>query len=223
MSLSLHELETFFHEWGHALHSLLSRTTFQHLSGTRGPLDAVEVPSHLMEEFARDARVLGSLGTHMPSGLAEEALAQHTSLSAVEMQTQLLFSAADMVAFGPGAGALVRDSHHNDVFGRVEEHVARAQISLTSLPLDDMGAPLVQLASHGHLTNYGGSYYSYPFAKMYAAQIYERHFSRDPHSRRGGVAVWRGLLQHGNSRDAKTMLEDVGGAFDPDSFLRRIV
>jgi intermediate peptidase len=223
VSLSLHELETFFHEWGHALHSLLSRTTFQHLSGTRGPLDAVEVPSHLMEEFVRDARVLGSLGTHMPSGLAEEALAQHTSLAAVEMQTQLLFSAADQVAFGPGAGALMmRDPHHSDVFGRLEGHVARAQTSLTNLPLDDTGAPMVHLASHGHLTNYGGSYYSYPFAKMYAAQIYERHFSHDPHSRRGGEAVWQGLLQHGNSRDAKTMLEHVGGAFDPDSLLRRI-
>ena len=42
-NLSLSDIETLHHEWGHALHSLLSRTTFQHLSGTRGATDFVEV------------------------------------------------------------------------------------------------------------------------------------------------------------------------------------
>jgi intermediate peptidase len=41
--LSLQDVETLYHEFGHALHSLLSRTTFQHLSGTRGSVDFVEV------------------------------------------------------------------------------------------------------------------------------------------------------------------------------------
>jgi len=41
--LSFDEVQTLYHEWGHALNSLLSRTRFQHLSGTRGPLDLVEV------------------------------------------------------------------------------------------------------------------------------------------------------------------------------------
>ena len=45
-TLSLSDVETLHHEWGHALHSLLSRTTFQHLSGTRGPTDFVEVRNH---------------------------------------------------------------------------------------------------------------------------------------------------------------------------------
>lgn len=37
------QVETLHHEWGHALHSLLSQTTFQHLSGTRGGPDYIEV------------------------------------------------------------------------------------------------------------------------------------------------------------------------------------
>jgi intermediate peptidase len=42
-NLSMQALETFYHEVGHAMHSLLSRTKFQHLSGTRGSTDFVEV------------------------------------------------------------------------------------------------------------------------------------------------------------------------------------
>lgn len=45
--LTCNELETLYHEWGHALHSLLSKTKFQHLSGTRGAVDYSEVCWHL--------------------------------------------------------------------------------------------------------------------------------------------------------------------------------
>lgn len=55
--LTLHELETLYHEWGHGLHSVLSSTKYQHLSGTRCPVDYAEVPSHLFEYFSRDSRV----------------------------------------------------------------------------------------------------------------------------------------------------------------------
>lgn len=58
------ELETLFHEFGHAMHSLLSRTEFQHLSGTRAQLDFVETPSHLFEYFAWDHRVVGKFAKH---------------------------------------------------------------------------------------------------------------------------------------------------------------
>jgi intermediate peptidase len=58
MLLSHSEVETLYHEVGRKLHSLLSRTSFQHLSGTRAWMDFVETPSHLFESFARDPRQL---------------------------------------------------------------------------------------------------------------------------------------------------------------------
>ena len=107
--LSLGQLEALVHEFGHALHSLLSRTTFQHLSGTRGALDLVEVPSHLMEELTvRNARVLtdwvAADTSHTPDGvgigagsaaslrcgLVEEALVQtHALLNAHDLDLDI--------------------------------------------------------------------------------------------------------------------------------------
>jgi intermediate peptidase len=49
--LSLQDVETLHHEWGHALHSLLSQTRFQHLSGTRGGTDFVEVSGHSLVRY----------------------------------------------------------------------------------------------------------------------------------------------------------------------------
>lgn len=59
------------YRYGHALHSVLSRTKYQHLSGTRGPLDAVEVPSHILEKFLTDERVVDAI---LPKRPVEELM-----------------------------------------------------------------------------------------------------------------------------------------------------
>merc|ERR1719203_2746576 len=59
---------TFMHEIGHAVHSLLSATSFQHLSGTRGAVDFVEFPSHLFEHFVLDPVCLATYARHSQSG-----------------------------------------------------------------------------------------------------------------------------------------------------------
>eukprot|EP00601_Ochromonadales_sp_CCMP2298_P014128 CAMPEP_0173233292 /NCGR_PEP_ID=MMETSP1142-20121109/9517_1 /TAXON_ID=483371 /ORGANISM="non described non described, Strain CCMP2298" /LENGTH=138 /DNA_ID=CAMNT_0014163061 /DNA_START=121 /DNA_END=534 /DNA_ORIENTATION=+ len=100
------ELETLHHEWGHALHSLLSRTRYQHLSGTRGGTDFIEVPSHWMEHFSREASVLVQYARHhvtgekVPLPLLQEALRGSKRFAATDLQTQLLYAAADQHLFG---------------------------------------------------------------------------------------------------------------------------
>lgn len=67
-----------FHEFGHALHSLLSTTKLQHVSGTRTYLDFVETPSTLFENFAFDGRVLPLWAINPKTGPSLPALTQLT-------------------------------------------------------------------------------------------------------------------------------------------------
>jgi peptidyl-dipeptidase Dcp len=66
--LSLDEVETLFHEFGHALHGLLSDCRYESLSGTDVPRDFVELPSQIMENWATHPRVLKMYATHYQTG-----------------------------------------------------------------------------------------------------------------------------------------------------------
>jgi intermediate peptidase len=230
--LSMQELETFYHEWGHALHSLLSRTTFQHLSGTRGAVDFVEVPSHLFEYFSRESSVVSTWARHynsgksIPSGLLEEALDMKSSFQAIDLQMQLLYSAADQFVFSPQIGDISNLSPE-DIYQKVIIGVRDVQKKFTNFPLahseDIIHPAAISALTHSHFINYGGGYYSYLFAKMYAAQIWNKQFASDPLSRKSGQYLWNNMLQYGAAKDKKVMLTDLaGGPLDPSYFLKSL-
>lgn len=234
--LSLHELETLYHEWGHALHSLLSRTSYQHLSGTRGAVDFVEVPSHLFEYFSRHPSIIRRWARHhqtgqlIPHGLLEDALDAKKSFVAIELQTQILYSAADQYVFGSEIGDISNMSS-DEIYKHLLQYISQLQKKLTELPLISNGVsscssssyqPLMSLLSHTHFINYGGGYYSYLYAKMYAAQIWQHLFERNPLSREGGQKLWKRMLGYGAARDNLEMLKELGGgALDPIYFTKK--
>ncbi|CAM9943214.1 unnamed protein product, partial [Phaeothamnion confervicola] len=126
--LSHSELETLFHEFGHALHSLLSRTEFQHLSGTRAEADFVETPSHLMEYFAWDYRVVKQFARHyrtrelIPEEMMRNLNRSKALFAGIDAQIQILYAALDQELFGPqpeGGGTL----SSTEVLARLQEEV----------------------------------------------------------------------------------------------------
>jgi len=66
--LSFDEMRTYFHEIGHALHGLLSKATYPSLAGTNVPRDFVELPSQIMENWAKDPKVLVDFAFHYKTG-----------------------------------------------------------------------------------------------------------------------------------------------------------
>jgi Zn-dependent oligopeptidase len=97
---------TLFHEFGHAFATLLSKTRFQHTSGTRCALDFVETPSTLMEHFFSDYRVLKQFAIHhktkevLPEKQWNDYLLNKNRFFGLDTQQQLLFSIIDMKLHG---------------------------------------------------------------------------------------------------------------------------
>lgn len=211
--LTITEYETLFHEFGHSLHSLLSRTKYQHLSGTRVTTDFVEVPSHLWEHFAWDSRVLSRIAKHhrtgdpMPAKMIRSLCASRKGFISTDTQMQILFSAMDLEFHGL-----------NPPIGTTTKAFENLQSKLTAYAPDE-GIPIP--ATFHHFVEYGAGYYSYMFARVLSAQLWSVLFQKDPFSKEGGSKLRHGLLAHGGAADPATLITNIlGNDINCDAFLR---
>ncbi|GJM97635.1 hypothetical protein PR202_ga14575 [Eleusine coracana subsp. coracana] len=202
--LSHGELETLFHEFGHALHSLLSRTEYQHFSGTRVALDVAETPSNLFECYAWDYRVLRTFALDETTGdpisekLVKALNASRNMFPATELQRQIFYSIMDLTLFGE------QPSKPMDTVSTVadlkQKHTSWKHAEGTQWH-----------ARFTHLINYGAGYYSYLYARCFATTIWQQVCQEDPLSRSTGSTIRDKLLRHGGSKDPSTMLKDFAG------------
>jgi len=201
--LSHFELETLFHEFGHALHSVLSRTDLQHASGTRVMIDFVETPSTLMENFVWDYRVLSLFAKHyrtgetIPASMVEQLQASRYQFSAVEMEQQVLYSLVDQLYHGQDP---LRVST-TEAFRSLQE--AHTMVS------HEPGTH--SQTKFTHLIGYAAGYYSYLWSRVYSTNIWEALFAADPLSREAGEALRHKLLAHGGAKDPDELLQDLIG------------
>ncbi|KAH7686976.1 mitochondrial intermediate peptidase protein [Dioscorea alata] len=198
------DLETLFHEFGHALHSLLSRTDYQHFSGTRVLLDFAETPSNLFEYYARDYRVLKTFARHyvtgeaIPEKLVTVMNGARNMFAATELQRQIFYSMIDLTLFGEEAAAL-RDT---------ASVVSDLKRQYTSWKHADGTHWHTRFS---HLINYGAGYYSYLYARCFASTIWQQVCREDPLSPTVGAAIRSKLLQHGGAKDPASLLRDFAG------------
>ncbi|XP_052726525.1 mitochondrial intermediate peptidase, mitochondrial isoform X3 [Vigna angularis] len=198
------EVETLFHEFGHALHSLLSRTDYQHFSGTRAVLDFAEIPSNLFEYYAWDYRVLRkfarhySTGEQIPQKLVESMQGARDMFAATELQRQIFYALVDQTLFGE------QPLPHGDISSVVAElkgeHTNYGHVEGTHWE-----------TRFSHLLNYGAGYYSYLYAKCFAATIWKKLCEEDPLSSTTGFALRTKFLQHGGAREPDALLNDLMG------------
>lgn len=197
------EVETLFHEFGHALHSLLSRTKYQHMSGTRAAMDFVETPSHLIENYVWDDEFLRILGRHyrtgqdMPEHMIEQLRKSRYEYHSIERQNQIIYAMFDQRLFG------AKDSSRRST-AEIFEQLHR-----------DCGLPFCPgthwYSRFGHLITYGAGYYGYLYSQVFAGDVWQHCLAGNSLSREAGERIWHQMLQHGGARDPALMLTGLLG------------
>ena len=159
--LSLDDVRTLFHEFGHGLHGLLSDVTYERLSGTRVLRDFVEVPSQLFEHWALEPSVLARHARHcatgepMPAALVERVLRAREFNQGFETVGFASSALVDMILHG------LADAGDLDI-------AAFERDTLASLGMPAAIAPYHHLAHFQHLFagNYAAGYYVYLWAEV---------------------------------------------------------
>ncbi|XP_011875557.1 PREDICTED: mitochondrial intermediate peptidase [Vollenhovia emeryi] len=197
--LSPSSVDNLFHEMGHALHSMLGRTKYQHVTGTRCSTDFAEVPSVLMEYFASDPRVVSKFAKHfqtqepMPENLLYKLCASKNIFYASELQNQIFYSMLDQVYH---SGKLMKST--TEILQDVQK--------------DYYGLPYVKNTAwqlrFSHLVGYGAKYYSYLISRAIAAWIWQTYFHDDPFCRSAGNRYRRECLAHGGGKPASLLVSD---------------
>ena len=200
--LSFRDVQTLFHEMGHALHSILGRTSLQNVSGTRCATDFAELPSVLMEHFAFAPQALQLWARHwetdkpLPFELVRERLEIERRMEAQETEAQVLLASLDQAYHsrthadsekeeGDGWSTAV----FHDVWGRY-----------ASVP-EPRGT--AWQGFFGHLYGYGATYYSYLFDKAIARRIWSVVFADGERclEREMGERYKEEVLRWGGGRD----------------------
>ncbi len=165
--LTLSEVETFLHEFGHALHGIFANTTYRSLSGTNVYWDFVELPSQFMENYSIEPDFLNTFATHyetgepIPQELIDRIIASRNFNVAYACMRQVSFGLLDMAFY------TLKDAFNNDLFAFEREAWHRAQV----LP-EVEGTCMTTQFSHIMAGGYSAGYYSYKWAEVLDADAF---------------------------------------------------
>lgn len=210
--LSRDEVTTVFHEFGHALHGLLSDVTYPYFSGTSVPRDFVEFPSQFNEMFAAWPTILDGYARHhetgeaLPEGLRRSVLEPGTRGEGFGTVEYLAAAVIDLAWHTIEPGTVVAD---------VEAFEAAA---LADAGLDVAGVPpryRGPFFNHIFSGGYSAGYYSYIWSEVLDADASAWFTAHDGPTRENGEKLRAAVLSRGGSVDASQAYRDFRGA-DPD-------
>ncbi|KAI8632183.1 peptidase family M3 [Xylariaceae sp. FL1651] len=206
--LDYYQMETLFHEMGHAIHSILARTSLQNVAGTRCATDFAELPSTLMEHFCADPSVLALFARHyetdepLPYHMVAERLQVFNRFEASDRENQIILAMLDQKYHS----SIVRDGNFDST-----EIYLDLQRKFGKLPPDPQGTRWQGF--FGHLFGYGSTYYSYLFDQVLSERVWRVVFSAGQNGaaldRENGERLKENLLKWGGSRDPWRCLSDA--------------
>lgn len=205
--LSSEEVSTLFHEFGHALHGLLSNCTYNRLSGTAVPRDFVELPSQIMENWAFEPEVLKVYAKHYKTGevIPQELIDKLKKASHFNQG----FATVEYLA----ASFLDMDWH---TLTEAEElHVEKFETaSMNKIGL--LPEIIVRYRSpyfrHIFSGGYSSGYYSYIWAEVLDADAFQTFKETNLFDQKTAQAFRRNILEAGGTEDPMTLYKRFRGA-----------
>lgn len=208
--LTFDEANTLFHEFGHALHGLLSDVSYRSLSGTSVSRDFVELPSQVMENWAEDPTVLKTYAKHYDTGAA--------------IPDELIVKLERMGTFGQGfatveylASAILDFDYHTITSPITVSAQEFEKASMEKAGLIDEIIPRHRSTYFNHIFSggYSAGYYSYIWAEVLDADAFAAFKETSLYDKERADAFRENILEKGGTEKPAELYRKFRGA-DPD-------
>jgi peptidyl-dipeptidase Dcp len=206
--LTFGEVTTLFHEFGHALHGMLSDTTYPSLSGPHVYWDFVELPSQIFENWCYEKEALSRFAKHyetgeiIPDTLIEKIKAAASFEAGMQMLRQVGLASID---FGWHAVESLENVKH------VKEYEAELT-ARTSLYPETAGVCTSTAFSHIFQGGYSAGYYSYKWAEVLDADAFEYFKERGIFNKEVATKFKQNILAAGGSAHPMELYKAFRGA-----------
>jgi thimet oligopeptidase len=216
-SLLTHEdVVTMFHEFGHIMHNTLTRAPYGSMSGTSVPMDFVEAPSQMLENWVWDSAILKRVSGYyldhskkLPDAILSKMIKARDFNQGYFNTRQLVYGLLDMsyhTAHGPVNAAAVYDRLVNEVQGLA--------------PIPGGKFP----ATFGHLMGgYDSGYYGYLWSEVYAQDMFTRFKKAGLTNPEIGLQYRHAILEKGNMEPSMDLLREfMGREPNSDAFFEKL-
>ena len=209
--LSLDNVETLFHEFGHALHGLLTQCTYKSVSGTSVARDFVELPSQIMENWAFQKEVLADYARHYQTGeVIPDSLVAKIEAAANFNQGFMTTELA--------AAAILDMKWHELTSAEGLDPMAFEAQACAEMGLIDEIIPRYRSTYFAHIFSggYSAGYYSYLWAEVLDKDAFELFMQKGIFDKETAMSFRRNVLEMGGSDEPMDLYRRFRGA-DPDA------
>ncbi|KAF3920209.1 Saccharolysin [Arthrobotrys entomopaga] len=216
------ELVTLFHELGHGIHDLVSRTIYSRFHGTSVVRDFVEAPSQMLENWCWEPEQLRKFSSHydtkepLPEDLIQKLVASKHVNAATFYLRQLFFGIFDMHVH---TIQLPKDETLNSTV--LYNSLRREICGFEGMDDDTVGQGQT---SFGHLFGgYAAGYYGYLWSEVFSQDMFFTAFKKDPMNKEAGRRYRKVVLERGGSLDEMENLKEfLGREPNSDAFLEEL-
>jgi len=215
--LTLGEVETFLHEFGHSLHGMFANTRFESLSGTNVWWDFVELPSQFMENFAIEKDFLRTFAFHyqtgepLPDELIQRIVKSRNFNVAYACMRQVSFGLLDMAYYTK------KDAFTDDIIPFEKKAWEKAMVT-PQLPDTCMTVQFSHIMAGG----YAAGYYSYKWAEVLDADAFSVFKKHGIFDRKTARSFRENILSKGGTENPMVLYKRFkGGEPTIDALLKR--